>query len=199
MKSAEIFAAMLEGSYSEAGLAEIPMPQSSAFGLKILIHHLHQCTVLNCRTIKELQELPLTPESAEAVISVANEADKYLLPCLSETVHQLLLGLYLIPESASLVFRFAVLHRKDELMKAAVTCIFAKSKDVHETAKYALELLQSKYADIFLQILMDILTDCTLQNQDRGSVPLALPRCYFYPTRFKNLPTYQDHVHCGVK
>ena len=155
----DIFGAMLEGNYSEASLSEITIKGSSSFAFRYLIHSLHGCVTDRCKTLKELYTMPATDDSARKVISLFKEADKYLIDPLKCVTCKCLRDFYTVPKSAASVFRFAVLLQKQSLMKASVASILTQSKDLHETVQCSLELMESKYSDIFLQSLSDMLVE----------------------------------------
>lgn len=159
ISKSEIFAAMLEGHYSEANLSEIPISESSFFAFRFLVHFLHGCQLRTCTMLRELLSLEKTVENAVVLISLANEAEKYMIHSLKDLACRILHERFIVPDSARAVFKFGVLHRKTDLMKAAVAAVLVDSKDCCEIAECFLRLLQSKYLDIFQHVLYEILTE----------------------------------------
>lgn len=159
ISKSEIFAAMLEGHYSEANLSEIPIPETSFFAFRFLVHFLHGCQLRTCAVLRDLLSLEKTAENAVVLISLANEAEKYMIHSLKDLACRILHERFIVADSARAVFKFAVLHRKTDLMKAAVAAVLVNTKNCCETAEFFLTLLQSKYSDIFQQVLYEILTE----------------------------------------
>ncbi|XP_045171658.2 uncharacterized protein LOC123533822 [Mercenaria mercenaria] len=159
VEKSEIFAAMLEGHYSEAQSSEIKIPESSKFAFKYLIHHLHGCKQGQCTYIDQLYYQEVNKQSAEQCIALLEEANKYMVTKLCDMASECLLLRYVIPESAFLVLKSAVLHRKDNLLKASVSCVFYDSSSVKEVLGHMCEILSSCYGDVFLVTLREILTE----------------------------------------
>lgn len=159
VERSEIFAAMLDGHYSEASSTEIPIPKSIKFSFEYLMHHLHGCKVGHCAVIDQLFTQTVDRSSTKQCIELLEEANKYLLSTLYATAYECLFTRYLIPTSAFEVYKYAVLHRKDKLLKACVSCILYDSKCTETVAQYFCEILSSCYSGIFLSTLRDILSE----------------------------------------
>jgi hypothetical protein len=159
VEKSDIFAAMLEGHYSEAQQSEIKIPETSKFAFKLLIHYLHGCEKEKCTTIDLLYSKQVNKKSAKQCIALLEEANKYMLTKLWDLAYECLCLRYLIPESAFLVLKYAVLHRKDQLLKASVSCVFSDSKSMEEIIEHLSEILSSCYADIFVATLRDVLIE----------------------------------------
>lgn len=127
--NSDIFAAMLEGQFSETSLKEIPIPGSSAFAFKSILHYLHGCQVDRCDHLQKPYSMPISAESANLILSLANEADKYMIPSLKDIALECLHKRYIIPESSLAVFKFGVIHQLYDLLKAAVICMLIESKE----------------------------------------------------------------------
>lgn len=95
-----VFAAMLQGGFSEADLARVPLPLTSAPALTCLLHHLYGCpTPCPANAV-----LPLP-----ALLELVSLADRFLLPDLSLSATSWLVSLCLSPRpQLPLVYRLAL-------------------------------------------------------------------------------------------
>lgn len=159
VQRSEIFAAMLEGHYSEAKMSEIAITESSEFAFKFLIHYLHGCKLTGCAFIDQLCNQTVDKHTAEQCIELLVESNKYMVTYLHDLAIECLFSRYIILDSAFTVLKHAALHRNDRLLKAAVSCVFCDSKSTKEAIEHLSEILSSNYAEIFLSTLREILTE----------------------------------------
>ncbi|KAL4223946.1 Armadillo repeat-containing protein 5 [Mactra antiquata] len=155
----EIFSAMLEGHYSEASLSEVPVLECSRLAFELVIHYLHGCKTRTCSVMNNLFCTESSTASTLLCIDVLNEAHKYMLDELHNLAYSCLISKYIIPDSVYSVFKYAVLHRNEVLMKMCVSCIFYGSQSCTQAVKCCQEFITSQYVDLFLGTLTDILTE----------------------------------------
>lgn len=155
----EIFAAMLEGHYSEASLSKIPVLECSKLAFEIVVHHLHGCIPRSCKIMDHLYTTDVNKDSADLCIAVLNEANKYMIVDLYSLAYQCLFSRYICPETTFSVFKYAVLHRNDKLMKASVSSLFYGGKSCSEVIKTCSDILSSRYAGLFVNTITDVLIE----------------------------------------
>jgi hypothetical protein len=155
----EIFSAMLHGKFSEAQLTEIPLPSTCRAAFESLVHHLHGCKLNGCELLENMFSDFVDEKKATECVELLNECDKYNITDLYADAYRYLGDKCITPDSSVSVFRYAVLHRDEKVMKACVSCILHDSESPELTVKYVCKCLLSEYGEIFLQTISDILIE----------------------------------------
>lgn len=155
-KSSEIFAAMLEGHYSESALSEIELSETSKFAFMYVMHYLHGCKLRECE-VRDHFSGEISIKSSKRLLKVLKEVDKYLLYDLKFELQDLLYNRYIIPGTALDIFEYAVMYDSVRIQKAAVSCLLV---DTPSQTKLLLEFqkfMDSKFVGIFINTLMELL------------------------------------------
>ena len=158
-ESSDIFAAMLEGHYSEAKQSAITINNTSVMAFKYILHYLHGCTVKNCDELAMIYQQTVSRNSTIEFIEIITEADKYLLLLLKDKLLDLLYSRYVIPETALPVLEFSVLYCYEHLQKLAVFVLMVDCESLKSLMKFVNEILDSPFRSVFLQLLEDIITE----------------------------------------
>ncbi|XP_052245380.1 uncharacterized protein LOC127854293 isoform X3 [Dreissena polymorpha] len=159
VSKSEIFVAMLEGHYSEALVSNIPLAETSSYAFSCVLCYLHDCDFNKCPTLCKMKTKTVTKASAEEIIEVYNEAEKYMLPELKAQSYSLLAQRYVVPEAAMALLEFGVLHQKHDIIKATVFAIFSECDSRELMVHHVDEFLHSKYADLISNTIFEILTE----------------------------------------
>ena len=155
--SSELFAAMLEGHYSESSLSEIEISETSKFAFKYLLHYLHGCKEKLCLVGDHFSSGQVSEKSVKRLIKVLKEADKYLLYDLKFELQELLFDRYIIPEMAPSIFEYAVMYDCLKIQRAAVSCVLINTPSQRELLSQLQKCIDSKFAGVFINTLMEML------------------------------------------
>ena len=158
-KSSELFAAMLKGHFSESGLSEILLPETSKFAFKYILHYLHGCKLQGCDIRNYFLAGEVSPKSSCRLVKVLREADKYLLHDLKSELQNMLFIKYIIPEMSPDIFEYAAVYENAKIKKAAVSCLLVDASSVHQLLMLFQKCLSSKFCGVFLNTLMELLLD----------------------------------------
>lgn len=156
-KSSDLFAAMLEGQYSESSLSEILLPETSKFAFRYVLHYLHGCKFEGCDVRNYFLDGEVSLKSSSRLIKVLKEADKYLLHNLKLELQNLLFEKYIIPEMTRDIFEYAVMYDNFKIQKAAVSCLLVDTSSTRQLLLQFQKCLDSKFSGVFLNILMELM------------------------------------------
>ncbi|XP_066303931.1 armadillo repeat-containing protein 5-like [Branchiostoma lanceolatum] len=135
-----VFAAMLEGHYSESAQSEVNITGVSHDAFLYLVHFIHGCRHSNCAEMQMIckggsvgtsqLEQPVELE----ILAVAN---KYLLPTLQDSMADVMLQqtLYISPGSVLKLYLYAVHHRCDRLVEHCVRFVTCGKMSREERVK----------------------------------------------------------------
>ena len=157
--SSELFAAMLEGHYSESSLSEIELSESSKFAFTYILHYLHGCRQKLCSIGNYFSSCEVSAKLTKRLIKVLKEADKYLLYDLKFELQDLLFDRYIIPEMVLNIFEYAVMYDCLKIQRVAVSCLLVDTLSLRELLLQFQKFMESKFAGVFINTLMELLLD----------------------------------------
>ncbi|XP_078679822.1 armadillo repeat-containing protein 5-like [Branchiostoma floridae x Branchiostoma belcheri] len=137
-----VFAAMLEGHYSESAQSEVNITGVSHDAFLYLVHFVHGCRHNNCTAMQTVckgeggsvgTSQPQQPVELE-ILAVAN---KYLLPTLQDSMADVMLQqtLYISPGSVLKLYLYAVHHRCERLVEHCVRFVTCGKMSKEERVK----------------------------------------------------------------
>lgn len=155
VKSSPMFAAMLEGHYSEAKQSEIKLTNTSFYAVKFILHYFHGCC-LSCDTITDLLTCETTNRNLHNALEVLSLSHRYMLSELYHFLQAVICTRFLDSQNAHIVYEFALLHGFDDLAMDSVKTIFLDRSD--DRAMWGIEkCLQGPTGESFLSSVKTIL------------------------------------------
>ncbi|XP_035691857.1 armadillo repeat-containing protein 5-like [Branchiostoma floridae] len=122
-----VFAAMLEGHYSESAQSEVNITGVSHDAFLYLVHFIHgcrhnDCTAMTTICIKEGDSVETSQPEQPVGLEILAVANKYLLPTLQDSMADVMLQqtLYISPGSVLKLYLYAVHHRCERLVEHCV-------------------------------------------------------------------------------
>ena len=159
IKSSEIFAAMLEGHYTESSLSEIKLSETSKFAFKYILHYLHGCKAQGCDIVNYFSNCEVSRKSSRRLVKVLKEADKYLLYDLKSELTNLLFDKFVISMTALDFFEYAVMYDNIKIQRATVSCLLVDSASTDQLLFWFQKFLSSKFAGVFMNTLTELMLD----------------------------------------
>ncbi|OWF44331.1 uncharacterized protein LOC110458581 [Mizuhopecten yessoensis] len=130
-KASPLFAAMLQGQYSESTQNRIMLKDTSYYAVKFVVHFLHGCD-LGCDVIADILTCKPGPETWSQCIEVLTLVNRYLVVDIEPFLKSVLSSRFLGPMEANSTYSFAKLHGYEVLASDCVKMVLVGGKCVND-------------------------------------------------------------------
>ncbi|XP_033748539.1 armadillo repeat-containing protein 5-like [Pecten maximus] len=151
-KASPLFAAMLQGKYSESTQNTITLKDTSYYAVQFVVHFLHGCD-LKCDVISDILSCEPGPETWSQCVEVLTLVNRYLVSDLELFLKSVLSSRFLGPIEANSTYSFAKLHGYEVLASDCVKTVLVGGTCVYDRIRGFSMFLNGPNSERFLSHL----------------------------------------------
>ncbi|XP_060078408.1 armadillo repeat-containing protein 5-like [Ylistrum balloti] len=151
-KASPLFAAMLQGQYSESTQNTVTLNDTSYYAVQFVVHFLHGCD-LECDVIASILTCEPGLDTWSQCVEVLTLVNRYLVTDLEPFLKSVLSSRFLVPLVASSTYGFAKLHGYEVLASDCVKTVLVGGKCVSDRIRGFSLFLNGPNSEMFLSHL----------------------------------------------